>query len=83
MKDTADTKEKMASMLELPRELYLMICDYLSPRDLAQLARVNKDHYLAAQQPLFKNIKITAFGNLVKLVHTITKPPIVSIISKK
>lgn len=70
-------------MLELPRELYLMICDYLSPKDLARLACVTKDHYLAAQQPLFKTIRITAFGNLVKLVSTITKPPIVSSISKK
>lgn len=80
---TTEDKGKMASMLELPRELYLMTCDYLSPSDLARLARVTKDHYLAVQQPLFKTIRINTFGNLVKLVHTITKPPIVSTISKK
>ncbi|EME40232.1 hypothetical protein DOTSEDRAFT_28137 [Dothistroma septosporum NZE10] len=83
MNKSANAKGKMTSMLELPRELYLMICDYLSPRDLARLAEVTQDHYLATQQPLFRAIKITAFGNLVKLVHTITKPPIVSTVSKK
>lgn len=73
----------MATMLDLPRELYLMICSDLGTKELKQLAGVSRDHYLAVQQPLFLRARITSFGALVKLVSTLTKPPVVSQISTK
>ena len=73
----------MASMLELPWELYLLICNFLTPIELTRLAGVSRDHYLAVQQPLFSRVQITSFGALVKLVGTLLKAPIVSRISPK
>lgn len=80
---TSSPTTTMASMLELPRELYLIVCDYLTPVELSKLAGVSRDNYLAAQEPLYSNIKITSFEQLVKLVGSLTKPPVVSNISPK
>jgi len=68
-------------MLELPRELYLMICSYLEPTDLTKLAGVSRDTYLAVQQPLYARINITAYASLIKLVNTLQRVPVVSHIS--
>ena len=73
----------MASILDLPRELYLMVCSYLTPTQLTQLAGVSRDHCLAVQQPLFAQIRLTSYAALVRLVSALTKVPIVSRISKK
>ena len=71
----------MLTILDLPRELYLEVCSYLQPTDLAKLAGVCKDNYLAVLQPLYADVKITAYGNLIKLVDTLRKTPVVSHIS--
>ncbi|CZT15321.1 uncharacterized protein RCC_12043 [Ramularia collo-cygni] len=71
------------SMLTLPRELYLIVCSYLSPSDLSSLAGMSKDYYLSVQESLFAQIDITSFGKLVKLVATLMKPPVVSKISAR
>lgn len=68
-------------MLELPRELYLIICSDLTPTELAKLAGVTRDHYLAVQQPLYARVKITKYSNLIKLVDTLRRVPVVSTIS--
>jgi len=69
-------------MLELPRELYLMICEYLKPTtDLTRLAGVCKDHYLAVQQPRYREVNITSYRSLIELVQTLQKVPVVSHIS--
>lgn len=73
----------MAKMLDLPRELYLIVCSHLSTRELTWLAGVSRDHYLAVQQPLFSRITTKSFSALVKLVSTLTKTPVVSHISSK
>ena len=73
----------MATILDLPRELYLIICSNLSPTDLTRLAGVSRDHYLTAQGPLFSRIHLTSFSALVKLVGTLMKVPVVSQISPK
>lgn len=71
----------MPSFLDLPRELYLEVCSYLQPSDLTGLAGVSRDSYLAVQGPLYTSIKITAYGNLIKLVHTLKGVPVVSQVS--
>ncbi|KAK4540903.1 hypothetical protein LTR36_008845 [Oleoguttula mirabilis] len=71
----------MPSFLDLPRELYLEVCSYLKHTDLTRLAGVSRDSYLAVQEPLYARIRITAYGNLVKLVHTLRGVPVVSQIS--
>lgn len=68
-------------MLELPRELYLVVCSYLTPTDVAKLAGVSRDHYLATQQPLYARINITAYGLLIRLVDTLRRVLVVSHIS--
>ena len=73
----------MATMLELPRELYLEICSYLEPKDLTHLARLSRDHYLAVQQPLFRHVSVYSYKALVKLHTTILTIPVVSHISPK
>ncbi|KAK5114342.1 hypothetical protein LTR62_002594 [Meristemomyces frigidus] len=71
----------MATMLDLPRELYLIICSDLTPPELARLGGVSKDHYLAVQQALYNHIAIDSYSRLVKLVETLAKVPVVSRIS--
>ncbi|KAK5686181.1 hypothetical protein LTS10_002296 [Elasticomyces elasticus] len=71
----------MLSLLDLPRELYLIITSHLQPTDLTHLAGVTRDHYLAAQEPLYTDVKITAYSRFVKLVDTLRKVPVVSTIS--
>ncbi|KAF2769422.1 hypothetical protein EJ03DRAFT_336283 [Teratosphaeria nubilosa] len=71
----------MLSFLDLPRELFISVCSYLAPTELTKVAGVSRDHYLAVQQPLYNRIQLTKYGNLVKLVHTLQRVPIVSIIS--
>ena len=73
----------MASLLQLPRELYLMVANLLTPVELTKLAGVSRDNYLAAQQPLYTNIRLTSYSSLVKLVGTLMKVPMVSHISAK
>ncbi|KAI5361758.1 Putative F-box domain-containing protein [Septoria linicola] len=70
-----------ASMLQLPRELYLECCAYLTPTDLTKLSRVSRDHYLAVQESLYGHVGITTFPQLVNLVRTVGRAPIVSCIS--
>ncbi|KXS97194.1 hypothetical protein AC578_884 [Pseudocercospora eumusae] len=72
-----------ATMLDLPRELYLDITDYLNPKQTSTLARLSKDHYLAVQEPLYAHVSINAWPKLVILVRTLMKPPIVSSLSAK
>ncbi|KAK3075595.1 hypothetical protein LTR53_000933 [Teratosphaeriaceae sp. CCFEE 6253] len=66
------------SMLDLPRELYLMVCSYLQPTDLASLAGITRDHYLAVQEPLYTTIRIAVYSHLVRLVETLGRIPVVS-----
>ncbi|EMD00197.1 hypothetical protein BAUCODRAFT_21843 [Baudoinia panamericana UAMH 10762] len=61
----------MTSLLDLPRELYLM------------LAAVSRDHYLAVQQPLYASVVLTRYASLIKLVSTLSRTPVVSAISKQ
>lgn len=42
---------------------------------------MSKDYYMSVQEPFFSHIDIRSFARLVKLVGTLTKPPIVSQIS--
>lgn len=72
-----------ATMLDLPRELYLEITDYLNPKQKSTLARLSKDHYLAVQEPLYAHASINAWPKLVILVRTLMKAPIVSSLSAK
>ncbi|KXT14001.1 hypothetical protein AC579_8861 [Pseudocercospora musae] len=72
-----------ATMLDLPRELYLEITDYLNPKQRSTLARLSKDHYLAVQEPLYDHVSINAWPKLAILVRTLMKPPIVSSLSAK
>lgn len=65
----------MANMLDLPRELFLMVCSYLSTADLANLGSASPAHDLAVQQPLFAHIRIGSWPAFVKLVHAIIKGP--------
>jgi len=58
-----------------------MVCSYLTPTDVARLAGVSRDHYLAVQQPLYERIDITAYASLIKLVDTLRRVPVVSHIS--
>ncbi|KAK4497257.1 hypothetical protein PRZ48_011707 [Zasmidium cellare] len=71
------------TFMDLPREIYLMVCAYLTPKDLSRLALVGKDCYLAAQQPLYDHIHITAIHQLKSLVWTLPRTPAVSHISAK
>lgn len=60
-----------------------MVCSHLSPTDLATLAGMSKDYYMSVQEPLFCRINVNSFKQLVKLVGTLTKPPVVSQISAR
>ncbi|EME77565.1 uncharacterized protein MYCFIDRAFT_179081 [Pseudocercospora fijiensis CIRAD86] len=81
--DLHQTGNMPATMLHLPRELYLEIIDSLSPKDRSTLARLSKDHYLAVQEPLYAHTSISAWPRLVVLVRTLMKTPIVSSLSAK
>ncbi|KAF2166322.1 hypothetical protein M409DRAFT_23513 [Zasmidium cellare ATCC 36951] len=59
------------TFMDLPREVFLMICAYLTPKDLTRLAHFSKDCYLAVQQPLYEHIDITAIDELRSLVWTL------------
>lgn len=73
----------MATFLELPREIYLIICSLLSTADLITLASLSRNHYLAAQRPLYSNVRLGHYGALIKLIGALNKVPIVSHISPR
>lgn len=70
-------------LLDLPRELYLLVCANLTTTSLTNLAVVSRDHYLAVQAPLFSRIVLTSYGALIKLEGPLTRVPVVSRISPK
>lgn len=78
-----DNAVAQKTFMDLPREIYLMVCAYLSPQDLARLALLGKDCYLAVQQPLYDHVDITAWEQLTRLCRALTGIPIVSHISVK
>lgn len=71
------------TFMDLPREIYLMVCAYLTPHDLARLALVGKDCYLAVQQPLYDQVDITTWEQLPRLCRAFAAYPVVSQISAK
>ncbi|KAF2481932.1 hypothetical protein BDY17DRAFT_174168 [Neohortaea acidophila] len=68
----------MAIFLDLPRELYLMVCSLLTTADLIHLASTSRDHYRAVQQPLYSHVRISSYPALVNLVDALSTPPIIS-----
>lgn len=78
---TMSTKPK--TFMDLPREIYLMVCTYLTPKEYICMAAVSKDYYLAVQQPLYDHIEVDAWEKLPRLVRTLTSVPVVSHISAK
>ncbi len=73
----------MATFIDLPREIYLMVCALLTTTDLTKLASISRDHYLAVQQPLYSSIRIISYKALVKLVGSSVKAPVVSHLTPK
>lgn len=71
------------TFMDLPREIYLMLCACLTPQDLARLALVGKDCYLAVQQPLYNQVNITTWEQLPRLCRALNGIPVVSNISAK
>lgn len=73
----------MAALLDIPRELFLMICTYLSPRDLAKLTLASRNTYVTTQPVLYRSVKLPTYTALVKLTRTLVQAPVVSRLTQR
>lgn len=73
----------MAALLDIPRELFLMICTYLSPQDLAKLTLASRNTYVTTQPVLYRSVKIPTYTALVKLTRTLVQAPVVSRLTQR
>lgn len=73
----------MAALLDIPRELFLMVCALLSPQDLAKLTAVSRNLYVATQPVLYQNVTISTYSHLVKFTRTLVKAPVVSRLTQR
>ena len=73
----------MAALLDIPRELFLMISTYLSPRDLAKLTLVSRNTYVTAQPVLYRTVELPTYKALIKLTRTLVKVPVVSCLTQR
>lgn len=73
----------MAAILDIPRELFLMICTYLSPQELAKLTLASRNTYVTTQPVLYKSVKLPTYAALVKLTRTLVQAPVVSRLTQR
>jgi hypothetical protein len=73
----------MAALLDIPRELFLMICTYLSPQDLAKLTLASRNTYVTTQPVLYRSVKLPTYTALVKLTRTLVQAPVVSRLTQR
>jgi hypothetical protein len=73
----------MATLLDLPRELFLLVCDQLPVLDLASLSQCSRMHYLATQESMYSKIALKTYNALVKLTWTMMRTPVVSLLTTK
>jgi hypothetical protein len=73
----------MAALLDIPRELFLMICTYLSPQDLAKLTLASRNTYVTTQSVLYTSVKLPTYTALVKLTRTLVQAPVVSRLTQR
>jgi len=73
----------MAALLDIPRELFLMICAYLGARDLAKLTLVSRNTYVTTQPVLYRNVTLPTYPALVKLTRALVKAPVVSHLTQR
>lgn len=73
----------MAALLDIPRELFLMICTYLSPQDLTKLTLVSRNTYVATQPVLYKTVTLPTYAALVKFTRTLVAAPVVSSLTRR
>lgn len=73
----------MVALLDMPRELFLMVCTFLDARDLAKLSAASRNIYVATQPVLYQNVTIPTYEALVKLTRTLVKTPVVSQLTQR
>jgi hypothetical protein len=73
----------MAALIDIPRELFLMICTYLSPQDLAKLTLASRNTYVTTQAVLYRSVKLPTYTALVKLTRTLVQAPAVSRLTQR
>jgi len=73
----------MASLLDIPRELFLMICAYLSAQDLAKLTLVSRNTYVTTQPVLYGDVTLPTCAALVKFTRTLVQAPVVSHLTQR
>lgn len=69
-------------MLDIPRELFLMICTYLSPQDLAKLT-LSRNTYVTTQPVLYRTVKLPTYTALIKFTRTLMQAPVVSHLTQR
>jgi cystathionine beta-lyase family protein involved in aluminum resistance len=73
----------MAPLLDIPRELFLMVCAHLTTQDLAKLTAVSRNTYVATQSVLYHSVALTNHKALVKFTRTLVKSPVVSKLTQR
>jgi hypothetical protein len=73
----------MAALLDIPRELFLMICASLTPQDLANLTAVSRNTYVATLPVLYHSVTLSNHAALVKFTRTLVKSPVVSQLTQR
>ena len=73
----------MAALLDIPRELFLMVCTYMSPQDLAELTLVSRNTYVTTQPVLYRTVELPTYKALIKLTRTLVKAPVVSCLTQR
>jgi hypothetical protein len=73
----------MAALLDIPRELFLIICAHLNPQHLAKLTQVSRNTYVTTQPVLYKSVSLPTYTALVKLTRTLVQAPVVSHLTQR
>ena len=73
----------MVSLFDIPRELFLIICTYLSPQDLAKLTLVSRNTYVATQPVLYRTVELPTYKALIKLTRTLMQAPVASRLTQR
>jgi hypothetical protein len=73
----------MVSLFDIPRELFLIICTYLSPQDLAKLTLVSRNTYVATQPVLYRTVELPTYKALIKLTRTLMRAPVASRLTQR
>lgn len=73
----------MAGLLDLPPELFLIICADLGQRDFSRLSMVSRLAYLTTQSLLYQRVTISTYAGLINLVRTLGESPVLTYLDQR